>query len=56
MRFMPVKRRAIDGRIWWCVYDTTEHQWSSYLCFGKYKTKKQCQNAIDYYTTSWNLA
>lgn len=55
MRFVPRKRTALDGRVWWCVYDTQEHDWSGYSCFGKYKTKKRCQFAIDCYSVAWNL-
>lgn len=43
------KRTAIDNKIWWCVYNTDAMKWSTLLCFGKYKTKKECQFAIDYY-------
>lgn len=46
-----MKRTAIDGKIWWCVYDIKEHKYSTCLCFGKYKTKKECQIAIDFYTS-----
>ncbi len=42
-RFIPEKRTAIDGKQWWCVYDTLRHCWSTYLCHGK----KACQLAID---------
>lgn len=47
-RFIPVKRAAIDGRIWWLVYDNQEKHFSTLLCFGKYRTKKECQYKIDY--------
>lgn len=46
-RFIPEKRTAIDGKTWWCVYDTQRHCWSTYLCHGKYKTRKACQIAIE---------
>ena len=41
------KRAALDGKIWWCVFDTENMKWSTLVCFGKYKTKKACQYAID---------
>lgn len=47
-RFIPQKRAAIDGKIWWCAYDTLRRCWSTYLCHGKYRTKIACQIAIDY--------
>lgn len=45
-RFEPRKRTYIDGKVWWCVYDTKENRWSTYLYHGKYKTKKECEYAI----------
>lgn len=48
-KFVPVKRTAIDEKIWWCVYDIDTHKFSTLLCFGKYRTKKDCQYAIDTY-------
>lgn len=49
-RFIPRKRTAIDGAIWWCVYDNAKHEFSKLLCFGKYKRRKDCQQDIDYYS------
>ncbi len=45
-RFEPRKRTALDGKVWWCVYDTKENRWSTYLYHGKYRTKKDCIYAI----------
>ena len=45
--FKPVKRTALDGRVWWVVYNTVEEDYSHIVYFGKYKTKKDCQYAID---------
>ena len=45
----PRKRTAIDGEIWWVVYDTDLQKYSTLVCFGKYRTKSACQLAIDYY-------
>ena len=47
-RFIPRKRCAIDGRVWWCVYDLKRNTFSTYTCHGKYTTRKRCQLAIDY--------
>ena len=44
------KRTAIDGKVWWCVFDTKNTEWSTLTCFGRYRLKKDCQFAIDYYT------
>lgn len=54
-RFEPRKRTAIDGRVWWCVYDNAQNKWSTYLCFGKYKTKREAITAITVYSKSWGL-
>ena len=45
--FEPRKRTALDGRVWWCVYDTYRHSWSTYLFHGKYKRKKDAVYAIN---------
>ena len=45
-RYEPRKRTAIDGRVWWYVYDTIENRYSNLLRFAKYRTKKECQTAI----------
>ena len=45
-RYEPRKRMAVDGRSWWCVYDTLENKYSNLMCFSKYRTKKDCKIAI----------
>ena len=47
-RFEPRQRTSLDGKVWWVVYDRYKQEFSSLTCFGKYKTKKDCQWAIDY--------
>lgn len=47
-RFIPTQRVAIDGKSWWVVYDLKQSRYSTYTCFGKYKTKRECQSDIDY--------
>ena len=44
------QRTALDGKIWWCVFDTDSMKWSTMTIFTKYKTKRACQEAID----KWN--
>lgn len=44
---IPKKRTALDGKVWWCVYDLNKHTFSTLICFGKYKTKKDCLFAIN---------
>lgn len=47
-RFSPTRRTAIDGKEWWVVYDNKEKKYTTLLPIGgKYKTKKDCQYAID---------
>ena len=37
-RFKPAKRTAIDGRVWWCVWDNKE---GMYL-HGRHNTRRDC--------------
>lgn len=46
MKYEPRKRTALDGKSWWCVFDTENLKWSTLTCHGKYKTKKDCAYAI----------
>ena len=43
----PRKRTALDGKVWWCVFNTETMKWSTLTCFGEYKRKKDCQLVID---------
>lgn len=43
----PRKKTALDGKIWWCVFDTEKMEWSTLIVFNKYKLKRDCQYAID---------
>ena len=45
----PRKRTALDGKAYWCVFDTNKGSWSTLTCFGKYARKKDCQRDIDFY-------
>lgn len=45
----PRKRTALDGKNYWCVFDTNTMKLSPLTCFGKYRTKKDCQLAINCY-------
>lgn len=46
----PRKRTALDGKTWWCVFNTETLKYSTLLHFGKYKTKKDCLYAINKHT------
>ena len=47
-RFTAEKRKYLDGRVWWCVYDNLLGKYSTYICHGgKYRTKRECQMQID---------
>ena len=50
----PRKRRSLDGKIWWCVFDTDTMKWSTLIIFDKYRLKRDCQYAIDNYNTTTN--
>lgn len=53
-RFRPVKRTALDKKVYWVVYDTVNHNYSHIVYFGKYRTKKECQFAIDKFEKAIN--
>lgn len=48
----PRKRIALDGRTWWCVFDTNTMKYSTLVYFKKYRRKIDCQNAIDKFLSS----
>ena len=50
----PVKRTSIDGKTWWCVYNTTKQEFSTNTYFGRYKTKSACKFAINFFNTFLN--
>ncbi len=44
----PAKRTTADGKTWWVVFDDATQKYIDTLtCFGKYKTRTDCQQAID---------
>ena len=49
----PRKRTALDGKSWWRVFDVDSMKWSTLVCFGKYRTKRDCQYAIDRHTENF---
>lgn len=55
-RFTPTKRTALDGRVWWVVFDNLRKCYSTFICHGKYATKRAAQIAIDFYNVNWGLA
>jgi hypothetical protein len=44
------KRTALDGKTWWCVFDTETMKWSTLTCFSKYKSEIDCLYAINKYS------
>ena len=49
VRFEPIARIAIDGKKWWVAWDLKNDCYSTCTLFGKYRLKKDCQFAIDYF-------
>ena len=49
VRFEPIARVAIDGKKWWVVWDLKNDCYSTCTLFGRYRLKKDCQFAIDYF-------
>lgn len=47
--FVPKKRTALDGKVWWCAWNPSTGDWSKCTYHGKYKTRWECQWAIDKY-------
>lgn len=45
-RFIAKKREALDGKIWWCIYDTKYGRFSPYTCHGMYTRKKDATFSI----------
>lgn len=37
-RFEPVQRTALDGKVWWCLYD---HRKNEYVAWYKMKLRRQ---------------
>ena len=48
-RYEPRQRTALDGKVWWCIWDNKEGEWSKLFYFGKYKTKRDALIGIKYY-------
>ena len=42
MRYSAEKRTALDGKVWWCIFD---HKDGDYVV-GKYKTRTDCETRI----------
>lgn len=47
MKYEARKRTALDGKTWWCVFDNTTQSWCTLTCFGKYRLKRDCEDAIE---------
>lgn len=37
-RFGPVKRTALDGKAWWCMYDYKDH---AYITWYRFRTRRR---------------
>lgn len=53
--FEPRQRTSTDGKTWWVVFNLIKMQYSTLICFGKYKTKKACQQDINFFQNKLNL-
>ena len=49
-RFVSKKRTALDGKVWWCVWDKESENWSTFTCHNMYSRKVECDCAIAF----WN--
>lgn len=43
MRYSAEKRTAIDGKVWWCIFD---HKECKYIAGIKYKMRAECEGSI----------
>ena len=43
----PRQRTAMDGKVWWCVFNTETCKWSTDVRHTYYKRKMDCQYAIE---------
>lgn len=46
-RFVPAKRHALNGKIHWAPWDNERNCFSTMVCHGYYKTRRECQYAIE---------
>lgn len=42
-RFVPSKRTALDGRVWWCIFDKKEQR---YVPGTRARLRKQIESSI----------
>ena len=43
LRYSAEKRTALDGKVWWCIYDRKERK---YVAGYKYRMMAECKGAI----------
>lgn len=46
-RFSTKQRTALDGRVWWCIWDNVRNNWSTFTMHGKYRTRRDAAYAIE---------
>lgn len=45
--YRAVKRTALDGKIWWVIWDNVHNCYSTRTDHGKYRTKKAAEWRIN---------
>ena len=43
MRYSAEKRTALDGKVWWCIFD---HKERKYIAGYKYRMRAECEGSI----------
>lgn len=43
MRYSAEKRTALDGKVWWCIFDRKDRK---YIAGYKYKMRAECEGSI----------
>ena len=44
MRYSAEKRTALDGKVWWCIFD---HKERKYITGCRYKMRVECEGSIE---------
>ena len=47
-RYVAAKRTALDGKVWWCIFDHKKNGYSVAGGCGRYKTRKDCEYGIEW--------
>jgi len=49
-RFVAMKRTALDGLVWWCIFDQKRRR---YLEGYKFRLRQECERTISFEVQKW---